>query len=142
MVERQLTLVVDPATFKFALSLFQEAASGRMSGSHINKPLEPGLHLTNIPMNRGMLAIVRETRHLGEDERQALMLRVMHFAETIQAVSADARFAEHVCIDDSGFQISDEFIEAYSSCKFTIVDEHIRVDSESLAMLLKGKAAT
>ena len=74
LVQRQLTIAVDPEVFKFAVELFQEAASGRMTGSHVPKPDEPALHLTNIPMNRGMLAVVRETRHLDEDTRQALML--------------------------------------------------------------------
>ena len=141
-VARQMNKHVDPETFKFALGLFQEAAAGRMTGSHINKPTEPGYHLTNIPMNRGMLAIVRETRHLGDSERQALMLRVMHFGETIEVVLADARFNEHVRTEDASWAISNEFMEAYSTCKFNIDDKHIKADIEHLASLLVGRPAT
>ena len=142
MVERQLTVSVDPETFKFALGLFQAAASGRMTGSHINKPAEPGLHLTNVPMNRGMLAIVRETRHLSDDTRQALMLRVMHFGETIDEVATDPRFSDHVRSDGPALEISNEFMEAYSSCKFSVVGERMSADIEGLAALLDGRPAT
>jgi hypothetical protein len=141
-VARQMNTSVDPETFKFALGLFQEAATGRMTGSHINKPTEPGYHLTNVPMNRGMLAVVRETRHLSESERQALMLRVMHFGETIKMVMTDSRFSEHVRSEGAEWAISDEFMGAYSSCKFSIYDKHIKADIENLAALLVGRPAT
>ncbi|MFO1328102.1 MAG: hypothetical protein U1F56_12155 [Rubrivivax sp.] len=141
-VARQMNTSVDTETFKFALGLFQEAATGRMTGSHIEKSVEPGLHLTNVPMNRGMLAVVRETRHLSDGERQALMLRIMHFGETVNAVLADSRFSEHVRSEGAELAISNEFIEAYSSCKFSITDKHINADIENLATLLVGRLAT
>jgi hypothetical protein len=142
MVKRQLRIPADPETLKFAVGLFQEAASGRMHGAHIKRPNEPGMHLTNVPLNRGMLAIVKETQHLTDDDRQALMMRVMHFGETISAAAGDSRFEKHVQSTPDGFKVSDEFMEAFATCRFQVTNDHICADMDSLADLVAGREPT
>ena len=142
MVRRQLTVPVDTDTFKYAVALYQEAASARLQGAHIPPASGHGLHLTNVPLNRGMLAIVRETQHLSDDQRQALMMRVMHFGETLEAASADARFSAHLRKDDVGFEVSNELMDALAKTPYTVVGDHITADFDLLASQISGRAPT
>lgn len=142
MVRRQLTIPADLDTFKFAVGLFQEAASARMHDSHIPPPVQAGFHLANVPLNRGMLAIVRETQHLSDDERHSVMMRVMHFGETLEMAKQDSRFSEHLRINHAGYEVSNELMDAIAKTPYVVVDNHIRADLDQLAAHISGKSPT
>jgi len=142
MVRRQLEIPADVETFKFAVGLFQEAATAKLHGSHIPPPSSPGFHLTNVPLNRGMLAIVRETQHLSDDERQALMMRVMHFGETLELARQDSRFSEHLQASEAGYTVSNELMEAIAKVPYVVVGDHITADLDGLAASISGKSPT
>ena len=143
ILRRQLTIPADPETFKFAVGLFQEAASGTMHDSHIPPPsTEPGFHLKNFPLNRGMLAIVRENQHLSEDARKSLMMRVMHFGETLEIANKDSRFSDHLRIDHAGYMVSNELMDAIARTPFVIIDNQIQADLDQLAAYISDKSPT
>jgi hypothetical protein len=133
---KQMEKPVKPELFAFAVPLYQAAASGELHGAHIPKPdpEKPGMYLTNIPINRGMLAVMNQTRHLSHAERGALTWRLMHFGQAIQAALADERFGEHVKPGDEpeSLLISSEFQDAYAVCKFETIGENSRPDMEDL----------
>jgi len=52
---------------------------------------------------------------LSKDERQLLMMRVMHFCETVQRAGDDLRFSEYLQASKEGFAVSDEFMEAITT---------------------------
>lgn len=138
-VHRQMTIPCDPETLAFAVGIYQEAIAGRMPSAHIPPRKGPGLHLTDAPMNRGMMAILKETRHLSEEDRQVLMFRVMHFAETVSAALLDTRLKKHLrSSDDTGLEISNELMKAYAACKFVNVNDYAVADMDHLAGMLEG----
>ena len=128
---------VDPALFEFSLGLFCSAASGEMHGSHIPRPDSnfPGIYLTDIPINRGILAVMRETEHLSQADRMALTFRLMHFGEAMAAAREDDRFATHLLPDedeDGAVMVSGSFQKAYAQCQFLATKKTLRVDLDSL----------
>jgi hypothetical protein len=138
-----LTVPVDPAVFEFAIPLFQAAASGAYPDAHI-KPAQPddgpGFRLTNIPMNRGMLAVMKETKHLSQDEREALVMRLMHFGDAFVAARADPRFAEHVKDgQDDAVLVSDAFQRGVAVCAFKVTDDHVVPDMDDLWERIKDE---
>ena len=138
-VHRQMTIPCDPETLAFAVGIYQAAIAGRMPSAHIPPRKGPGLHLTDVPMNRGMMAILKETRHLSEDDRQVLMFRVMHFGETMSAALLDIRFKRHLrSSDDTGLEVSNELMNAYAACKLASVDGYAVADMDHLADMLEG----
>jgi hypothetical protein len=65
------------------------SAANRLPGYHLKGGPSPGdesggLYLTNIPINRGMMAVVRETQHLSEHMLQSLLMCLMHFGEMME----------------------------------------------------------
>lgn len=138
-----LSVPVDPALFEFAIPLYQAAASGSYPDAHI-KPGEPGeeagWRLTNIPMNRGMLAVMNETRHLSQDERQALVMRLMHLGDALSAAHADPRFAEHVKDgEDNVLLVSDVFQHGLAVCKFKVSNDFVVPDMDDLWERIKDE---
>lgn len=124
-------------TFRYALEIYQQAARGVMPGSHIPKPEEgggPGYYLTNIPINRGMMAIMREFRHLDELDRQALGMRIMSFGEAVNAAQGDPRFSEHFkpSDEDGALMVSDSFSQAYAECPFLQGVEDFAPDMDAI----------
>ncbi len=129
-------------TFNFALTLYEQAARGTMPGYHLKGGPGPddepgGIYLTNIPINRGMMAVVRETRHLTEEVRQSLLMRLMHFGEMMAMAQADARFADHFKpSDEEGvLMISGAFTHAAAECRFVVSAKNIGPDMDDLYRL-------
>jgi hypothetical protein len=138
-LHEQLTTPVDRKTFEFAVGLFQAAAAGAIPDAHLLKPdpEKPGLYLTNIPINRGMLAVMRETRHLTDAQRQGISLRLMYFGEVVEAAATDSRFSEHVKRDDDGcLLVSGAFQGAYAACDLQMDDNSIGPNWDHLLQLL------
>lgn len=127
---------VDPKLFAFAIELFHAAAAGLDPSAHIPKPDpdRPGLYLTNIPINRGMLAVMRETKHLTQDQSVALSARLMEFGFAVDRLKDDPRFAEHIKKgdDEHSLMVSEEFRSAFSQCAFRFDQECMGPDVEDL----------
>ncbi|WP_345476051.1 hypothetical protein [Lysobacter panacisoli] len=136
---------VPPDLMKFGIRLFEAAGSGQMPGSHIPRPdpeMGSGFALTNIPINRGMMAIVRETRHLPEDQQHSLMCRVMHFGQALEEAAADPRLSAHVRPEGDGLMVSEEFVEACAMCAFDTSNNNLRLSIDSLAEIIGEAPAT
>lgn len=142
-MDRILSVPVDPAVFEFAIPLYQAAASGAYPDAHIAPPEPgegPGFRLTNIPMNRGMLAVMNATRHLSQDERQALVMRLMHFGDALNAARADPRFAVHVKEgEDDGILVSEVFQRGLAVCDFKVSDDYVVPDMDDLWNRIKDE---
>lgn len=124
----------DPQSFQFAVELFNQAAAGRVSGSHIPPPLPGagGFHLTDVPINRGMLAISREFQHLDINARMALVMRVSFLLDTAQALRGDERFQQDIISDADGLLISERFIDAFGRCDFIAPSSRVQADLNDL----------
>lgn len=87
-MEKALSASISPETFLFASQVYEGAVSGR-----IPQPKAPSEHgftdgkkgyvMADIPINRGMMAVTREFRHLSHSERMALGFRLMEFGTFI-----------------------------------------------------------
>lgn len=142
LLAERMDLAVPVDTFNFALTLYEQAASGTMPGYHLQGGPGPddepgGLYLKNIPINRGMMAVVRETRHLTEEVRQSLLMRLMHFGEVMEKAQADERFADHFKPSDKegALMISGAFTHAVAECRFIVSAKHICPDMDDLYRL-------
>lgn len=129
-------------TFEFALTLYEQAARGTMPGYHLQGGPGPddepgGIYLTNIPINRGMMAVVRENRHLSDAVRQSLLMRLMHFGEMMEKAQADPRFDGHFKPSDEegAMMISGAFIHAAAECKFVASNDNFGPDIDDLHRL-------
>src|ERR1700754_189479 len=118
-IAAQMAQPVPVDTFNFALTLYEQAARGTMPGSHLQGGPGPddkpgGIYLTNIPINRGMMAVVRENRHLSDGMRQSLLMRLMHFGEMLEKAQADSRFNDHFkpADEEGAMMISGAFTHA------------------------------
>src|SRR5437899_2792282 len=87
LMQEALRARCDPDTFMYLFGVYEAAASRKMPSKPgaFRPPDEPGkwLVLSDIPINRGMLAVVGELRSIGISETlmQAYMMRIMDFAE-------------------------------------------------------------
>jgi hypothetical protein len=81
---------VDPEKFIFAAHAYQAAASMSMPTENLqSKPLlildGTPVSLTDVPLNRGMMAVIKELREAGVENVQAYVWRLMHFTEILEA---------------------------------------------------------
>lgn len=122
-----------------ALATYEKAARGDDAADHLQGGPKPGdapggLYLTDIPLNRGMMAVMRDARDLPDLERQALAWRVMHFGEALEAARTDSRFAEHVKASDEegAVMISEPFVRGYAECRFVTTEDQVAPDIDDL----------
>ncbi|MHC1668125.1 hypothetical protein ACODUO_03095 [Stenotrophomonas maltophilia] len=127
--------------FEFYLGLFHEAARGNMPGYHLKGRAAPddppGYYLTNMPFNRGMMAVSRESKHMPGPQRQALMFRLMHVGEAIDTAKKQERFSEHFKPSDEegALMVSGAFNRAMAECRFVMEGEHAGPDMDDLYRL-------
>lgn len=126
--------------FQFCVELFQAAARRTYPEATIPRPDpdKPGYYLTDIPINRGMLAVVKETRHLAKDVQQSLLMRLMHFGEMVDAASKDPRFDGHIKPGETAdvTLVSSGIQDCYAACRFVLTGDHIAPDFGHLAELV------
>lgn len=132
-----------------AINAYEKAARGDDPADHLQGGPKPGdapggLYLANIPMNRGMMAVMREARELPERERQALAWRVMHFGDALEAGRADTRFSEHLkqSDEDGALMVSEPFVRAYAECRFLPSDDDVNIDMDDLFRLAEEHRIT
>lgn len=146
-LKKTITTPVPWKLLDFSMKVWQEAAAGKLAGSHIPPPGDkPGIYLTNLPVNRGGLAVAQATSHEPDEIRMALMWRIMHIVDVLEKAAKDDRFKGHVELEGKGedlhYALSKRFIKAYARCPrpFKIVDGKLTPDIDALAgtLLRKG----
>lgn len=140
LVKRSLEINIPADVFSFAIEIYQAAASLRIPGSGIPAPYpdKPGYYLTDIPFNRGMLAVMKETSHLSDEIRKALGMRIMHFSEAMELAQKDKRFSTHIIAQDDGsLNVSRAFQDSYAACRFLIKKKRVSPDMNHLWDLIQ-----
>jgi hypothetical protein len=131
----------DPDRFLAMTQVYQEAAQ---------MPLAPrsraGIRLTDIPMSRGMMAVVGVMRKHGDAQSQvvATMSRMMHLGEIFEA----AEFFGHFILPgadgdrDGGTQVADALMRAAAVARINPPGEFIHFDlADVLAHAQRFEAA-
>lgn len=126
--------------FDFAVEIFHMAALGQMPNSAIPPPPEgsSGFAFTDIPFNRGMLAVCREFMHLDDQKKQSLILRLMVYGDVIGDAKKDGRFAAHVIENEDVQLVSKLFQNSYAVCPLIRRRDRTTVDMGTLESIMLG----
>ena len=135
----EATQPVDPELFLWCQNVYAAAA-------HLTMPVEnPAARplvehqsavyvLSDIPINRGMLAATKELRQRGVDDgiKQAVLCRLMHFGEIFQNRERLQAFIR--LSDEAGtVMVSEALIKACATVKLIVEDDKLRFDIEDIA---------
>lgn len=129
---------IDESTFAFMVGIYEKAARGELHGAHLpGRGEKPGYYLTNIPMNRGMMAVMRESGHLTDHQRKSITWRLMHFGEVLERAQKDPRFAQHIKPGEGGdhLLVSYAFQSAYGAVPFMFKRGQVICDFDELYRL-------
>nr|WP_145545153.1 hypothetical protein [Variovorax boronicumulans] len=128
------TATVDPDIFLWCHNIFHAAASLAMPvESPAARPLfkdgDKTFAFSDNPMNRGMLAVMKEARERGLDEsqRMAVSWRIMHFGDLIKH---QGRLAAFIRPGDSPgeLEISEALIRACATAKVIVTKKDAQFD--------------
>lgn len=128
---------VDPEKFVFASNVYSSAAQRTMpvDARPFRKPDEPGewLVLSDIPINRGMMAAIGELRSIGidGDELHAYLFRLMHFGEIFEHEDALREFIQPGDTPDSKM-VADALLKAVAIADVISEGGHSKLSVESL----------
>ncbi len=137
------TASVDPDLFVWCSNVYQAAANLSMP---VENPAsiakfrdgESGYVPSDIPVNRGMLAVMKELsdRDVGDDERMALSWRIMHFGQVFDHMD---RLTEFVKEGDSpsSVMVSEALMKACASARFVEIDGDLRFDIEDVIRIAR-----
>lgn len=134
---------IDPEIFIQSVGVYQRAASGVDPTSRIRPKRQRGqrgIQLTDIPVNRGMLAVMRLTRDLDDHSRRALALRLLCLGAAVDCARKDARFCDVIAAHDAdNTYVEDSFFRAFATCQFVKgPGEEIGPDLDDLHRILIG----
>lgn len=137
---RQSMEPVDPELFLWCQGVYYAAASLSMpvqNPEYTRVPLDEkgGFVLKDMPMNRGMLAVLKELRERNapENVKMAMMARLMHFGEIMRA-PALAPFIKPTGNGDE-LSVSEAVIKACATAEFVIADANMRFDIDDIARI-------
>lgn len=134
---------VDPQLFLYCSGLYSAAAHLQMPVENPeNRPIHfddgTAIALTDIPVNRGMLAVTKELREqkVSEETKAAMVTRLLHFGEILDAKGA---LAEWIKPSDAegALSVSEAVILACASARLIVENDHIRYDVEDVARIAK-----
>ena len=135
-----MTQPVDPEIFLWCSSIYGAAANRTMiMESPANKPvfqIENEVYsFTDIPVNRGMLAVTKELRDMDvtDDQRASICTRIMHFGEIFDK----KKLRKFIKKGDSIEQVfvSEALIRACAEAKFKFKNSHCKFDISELARI-------
>lgn len=135
----EATAPIDPEIFDKGLEAFITAVEGRDPLIRLHEPLPPPkkgdpptMRLTDIPENRGGLAVARVSREakLTHMQSMSLLTRIFHFYEAAQSAVKDGRFTAHIIPGDDGLSISRAFQSACASAAF--LPKSLKFDLDSI----------
>lgn len=132
---------VEPELFTWCTNVYGAAAHLTMPVENpANKPIVQDhkgrlLALSDIPINRGMLAVMKELRERQVDDRQrmAMTMRIMHFGEVFEAPETQ-RFIRPGGAEGQ-VEISQALIEACATARLTVTDEAMGFDLADVARI-------
>lgn len=133
---------IDPDVFTFCSNIYHHAARLTMPVENpAAKTLfvdgDKGYALADIPLNRGMLAVMKELREQGhpEDVKHAVAMRLMHFGEIFGKEELQPFLKEG---DAPGYMmVSEALVKACASAQFIFEDEHVRFDIADVAQIAR-----
>ena len=99
----------DPDRFLAMTQVYQKVARVPLP-----KPVGPGLYLKDMPMNRGMLAVVAAMRKHGDSERavRATTMRMMHMDEIFEAREYFCDYIRPGTDGDGSIEVADVLMKA------------------------------
>jgi len=131
---------VDPELFLWCSNVYSAAA-------HLTTPVEnpenrPVMEIegsvysfSDLPINRGMLAVMKELRDRGvsESERMSFGARIMHFGEVLQSKKLRKFMKEG---DEPGaLMVSEALIRACATARMSVIRNRIRFDISDVARI-------
>jgi hypothetical protein len=139
LIERH-TWPVDPELFLWCSGIYSGAAQLAMPVQ--NPAAKPVVEhdgkvysLSDIPINRGILAVMKELREHGasEDVRKSMVWRLMHFGEVLEkpALSAFIRPGD----EPGAVSVSEALIKACATAKFILTGDDLRFDVDDIARI-------
>lgn len=126
---------VDHERFVWASNTYSAAAGMRMPVENPSaRPLieveGKSYSLTDTPLNRGMTAVVRQLRELGEANPQAYLGRILHFAEILENASM---FGDLIRDEgDGALMVSDAVLYGAAKGRMILTETHIGFDLEDV----------
>lgn len=134
---RGMLLPVDPENFLYLSQIYSLAAHGDIPSkladdlpAHLDG--EPVLRFTNIPENRGALAVRDEARDLGlsDDDLMPMLHRIMLHIDAVKRMDKSQWIKPS---DDGGVMVAESFLKACAVCKFKKSGNTYLFDIEDLA---------
>ena len=132
---RVLNTPFDTDSFMYLMEVSYRASTGELHGSHISPPQpsdEPVLCFTDHPMNRAMMAVGREISHLSEDQRIAILWRIMGLGKLLEKLESDSRFNDMVRHSDKLVELHPDLILAYAAAPMVMDGDDIVPDMEAI----------
>lgn len=126
----QVSRAVDPEKFLFVLNIYHAAARMTMPVENpqlLKFQVEDKVYsMTDIPMNRGMMAATKElvSQGVSQEERMAYLFRLMHFGELFEH---QERFGDLIrpSDEDGSLMVADALMKACAVAR--IYAEHDRI---------------
>lgn len=106
---QDLQAPADPDRFLAMTQVYQRAARVPLP-----KPSGPGLYLSDMPINRGMLAVVGAMRKHGDSEQalRATTMRMMHMDEIFDARDYFGDYIRPGTDDEDSIEVADVLMKA------------------------------
>jgi hypothetical protein len=132
---------VDPDLFLWCQGICHAAASLSMPVENpAAKPLfsdgDKAYAFSDIPINRGMLAVMKELRERGlsEEQRMAISWRIMHFGDIFKHQNKLQAFIKNG--DGPGeLQVSEALIKACATARIITTKKNVRYDINDVARI-------
>lgn len=128
----QINTPIDPDFFLYCVSVGHAAHSGDLVDSHIKPAEGPGLHFTNTPENRMMMAVMHESGHLSGPERFSLSWRVLHLYKLWDLIKTDARLDDAMRPAGEMLDVRASVLRAYAGAGWVQTNKDIEIDADQL----------
>jgi hypothetical protein len=137
------TIPVDPDLFVWCCNVYQAAANLSMPVDNPESLAkfsagERGYVLSDIPLNRGMLAVMKELddRAIGDDERMAMSWRIMHYGQIFDHIDKLGEFIKEGDTPDS-VMVSEALIKACASARFIESEDNLHLDVDDIIRIAR-----
>lgn len=128
---QDLQAQADPDRFLAMTQVFQQAARVPLP-----QPSGPGYYLTDMPLNRGMLAVVGAMRKAGDSDREvcATLARLMHIGEIFDARERFGHFIRPGtdADGDGGIEVADALLKAAAVARIEPMGERACFDLDDV----------
>lgn len=127
---------VDPELYRFCVDVAGRAITGDLHDCHVPPPPddtpEGSIYFTDIPMNRAMLAVLREIQHLPYEDQLPVSWRVMHTADYFRRLMSDGRFEDYFRLEDDGSYVDERIFDALAVAPMVVKEEDVTIDVDAV----------